>query len=64
MESVAEKSILLDQTLKAWIDKMDAKQREEFVDTLFEILEEGRIETVDDLANMKWKKFVELFNYY
>ncbi len=61
VESVAEKSILLDQTLKAWIDKMDAKQREEFVDTLFEILEEGRIETVDDLANMKWKKFVELF---
>lgn len=61
VESVAEESVLLDQTLKAWIDKMDAKQREEFVDTLFEILEEGRIETVDDLANMKWKKLVELF---
>ncbi len=61
VEGVKEESILLDKTLKAWIDKMDAKQREEFVDTLFEILEEGRIETVDDLANMKWKKLVELF---
>lgn len=61
VEAVAQESLLLDQTLKAWIDKMDTKQREEFVDTLFEILEEGQIETVDDLANMKWKKFIELF---
>ena len=61
VESVAAESMLLDQTLKAWIDKLEPKQREEFVDTLFEILDEGRIETVDDLANMRWKKFVELF---
>ena len=60
VESAAKESILLDQTLKAWIDKMDTKQREEFVDTLFEILEEGQIETVDDLANIRWKKLIEL----
>ena len=60
VESAAKESILLDQTLKAWIDKIDTKQREEFVDTLFEILEEGQIETVDDLANIRWKKLIEL----
>lgn len=61
VESAAKESVLLDQTLKAWIDKMDVKQREAFVDALFEILEEGRIETVDDLANIKWKKLIQLF---
>ena len=60
-ESITKRSELLDKTLKAWVDKMDAKQREDFVDALFTILEEGGIRTIDDLAHMKWKKFVELF---
>lgn len=60
VESVAQGSVLVDKTLKAWISKMDTSQREEFVDTLFAILDEGDIRTVDDLANIKWKKFVDL----
>ena len=60
-ETVAKKSILLDQTLKAWVGKLDAGQREAFVDTLFSILEEGQIQTIDDLANLNWKKFLELY---
>ena len=60
-ESITKRSELLEKTLKAWVDKMDAKQREDFVDALFTILEEGGIRTIDDLAHMKWKKFVELF---
>ena len=60
-ESVTKQSELLDKTLKAWVDKLDTKQREEFVDVLFTILEEGGIKTTDDLAHMSWKKFVELF---
>ena len=39
---------------------MDEKQREVFVDTLFGILDEADIRTVDDLANMNYTKFMEL----
>ncbi len=60
VKSVTEQSVLLDKTLKAWIHQMDGREREEFVDALFGILEEGEIKTVDDLANMKWKQFVDL----
>ena len=60
VKSVTEQSVLLDKTLKAWIHQMDGREREEFVDALFAILEEGEIKTVDDLANMKWKQFVDL----
>lgn len=60
VKSVTEQSILLDKTLKAWIRQMDRKEREEFVDALFGILEDGNIKTIDDLANMKWKQFLEL----
>lgn len=61
VQSVAEGSIMLDKTLKAVLAKMDTKQREDFVDTVFSILEEGEIYTIDDLAKMKWKKFTELW---
>ncbi len=60
VKSVTEQSVLLDKTLKAWIRQMDGKEREKFVDTLFGILEDGEIRTIDDLANMKWKQFLEL----
>lgn len=60
VRSVTEQSRMLDKTLKSWIGGMDREKREEFVDTLFAVLQEAEIETVDDLANMKWKKFIEL----
>ena len=40
--------------------EMDETQREVFVDTLFGILDEADIRTVDDLANMNYTKFMEL----
>lgn len=60
VDTVAKGSILLDKTLKAWVGKMDKGQREAFVDTLFSILEEGDIHTIDDLADLDLKKFVGL----
>lgn len=60
VKTVAKQSVILDQALKAWVGKMDAAQRENFVDTLFLVLEEADIKTVDDLANITFKKFVEL----
>lgn len=61
VKSIAEGSILLDKTLRAVMAKMDIRQREEFFDTVFNILEEGEIYTVEDLAKIKWKQFVELW---
>lgn len=60
LNKVNEKAILLDKTLKSWIYGMDEAQRENFVDTLFGILDEADIRTVDDLANMNPAKLVEL----
>lgn len=60
VNAVTKQSIALNKTLKAWIDKMQIEEREEFVDALFSILEEGEIRTVDDLAKVGWKKFIEL----
>lgn len=57
---VDETAVLVDRTLKSWIDKMDNRQREEFVDTLFGVLEDAGIRTVDDLARINPSKFREL----
>lgn len=58
--AVDERAVLVDRTLKSWIYKMDARQREAFVDTLFGVLEEAGIRTVDDLAGINSSKFREL----
>ena len=60
LDHVDGKSVLMDKALKSWIGEMDEQQREVFVDTLFGILDEADIRTVDDLANMNYTKFVEL----
>ena len=60
LKRVDGKALLLDKTMKAWLDGMDETKREAFVDTLFGILEDANIRTVDDLANMSASKFVEL----
>lgn len=60
LNHVDGKSVLVDKALKAWIGEMDEQQREVFVDTLFGILDEADIRTVDDLANMNYTKFIEL----
>lgn len=53
-------AVLIDRTLKSWIYKMDARQREIFVDTLFGVLDEAGIRTVDDLAGINTAKLREI----
>ena len=60
LRTVDGKAVLLDKTLKSWIGKMDAAEREEFVDALFSVLDEADIRTVDDLARITPAKFREL----
>lgn len=60
VEKVAPQSILLDETMKKWIFQLTKEQREEIVDTVFSMLDDAKIYTVDDFYNSKWKKVQEL----
>lgn len=53
---VAAESILIDETMKNWIDQLNSDERREIVDTVFDILEEAHIYTVDDLYHCTWKQ--------
>ena len=60
VEEVAPQSILLDKTMKKWIFQLTKEQREEIVDTVFSMLDDAEIYTVDDFYHSKWKKVQEL----
>ena len=46
--------------MKKWIFQLTKEQREEIVDTVFSMLDDAKIYTVDDFYNSKWKKVQEL----
>lgn len=57
---VASESILLDETMKNWIDQLNPEERREIVETVFDMLEEAQIYTVDDLYHCTWKQLQEI----
>ena len=61
VDAVAPQSVLLDETMKNWIYQLTKEQREEIVDTVFSMLEDADIRTVDDFYHSKWKAIQELF---
>lgn len=60
VKEVAAQSLILDEAMKAWLYQLDGEEREQIVDTVFGMLEEANIKTVDDFYNSKWKKVQEL----
>lgn len=60
VEHVAIESILLDETVKAWYYQLSIREREEIVETVFSMLDEAGIHTIEDFYNSKWKKVQEL----
>jgi mRNA-degrading endonuclease RelE of RelBE toxin-antitoxin system len=60
VDAVAQQSILLDETMKTWLRQLDKQQREQIVDTVFSMLEEANIHTVDDFYHSTWKKVQDL----
>ena len=60
VEQVAMKSVLLDETMKAWLCQLKPEERQAIVDTVFSMLEAADIRTVDDFYRSKWKKVQEL----
>lgn len=55
MEKTSASSIFVDNTLREWISKVDEKQRGQFFDVIYQILEESHIKGVDVL-NLSWAK--------
>lgn len=55
LDEVTEHSRFLDHTLKTWLAQLSPEQREQFVDTLFSILEETNASTLKELT-LNWHK--------
>lgn len=53
MEEVTENSKFLDQTIKNWVSGMDNQDRNELVDTVFDLLNAGNVNSVFDLIHPK-----------
>lgn len=60
VDHVAAESVLLNETMKSWLYQLNETEREQIVDTIFFMLEEAHIKTIDDFYNSKWKKIQEL----
>jgi hypothetical protein len=60
VKHLAIESILLDETMKNWLEQLSDEERQQIVDTVFEMLEEAGIHTVDDFYHSTWKKIQEL----
>ena len=55
LDGVTEESRSIDRTLKGWLSEMDAKQREEFVDAIYETLSATNATTLTDISTDKIK---------
>ena len=53
MEEVSENSKFLDMTIKAWLSGMTNEERNEIVDTVFDLLSIGNVSSVFDLIHPK-----------
>ena len=51
---------MLDKTMKSWLNQLKEEEREQIVETVFGMLEEARIKTVDDFYHSRWKTVQEL----
>lgn len=60
VENIALQSVMLDETMKNWLHQLDGEQREAIISTVFNMLEDAKIRTVDDFYHIKWKKIQEL----
>ena len=53
VEEVTNGSLLVDKTIKDWVKEVSPKQRAQFVEVLFDILNCTEATTLEDLSNKK-----------
>ncbi|SHI33205.1 DUF2974 domain-containing protein [Parasporobacterium paucivorans] len=61
VDDLAKSSKILDATLKSWTGKLDLKQREEFINSLFSIIDETGAKTIEDLNRSRLKSAMSVF---
>lgn len=60
VEHIAAQSVLWDETMKAWLAHLSEEERKEIVATIFNIIDEADIHTIDDFYHSKWKVVQDL----
>lgn len=60
VERIAQQSILWDETMKSWLSQLSTAEQEEIVETIFAVLDEADIRTIDDFCQSKWKVVQDL----
>ncbi|AEE15699.1 DUF2974 domain-containing protein [Treponema brennaborense] len=55
LDTLTDKSLAIDKTIRDWLSKMDCRQREQFVDALFTVLTSSDAATLSELSE-KWSK--------
>ena len=55
LESVTAGCRFMDETVKVWVDDMSPEEREQFIDTFYDILSVTQAQTVSDLAHFSLK---------
>ncbi len=64
LEKVDPKSVFLDNTLTHWLSQLERKEREEFVDALYQILTGGEDLTLTDLSEKKFESVLSVVKNY
>lgn len=60
LNGVTQGSMFMDKTLREWIGAMDAQQKKQFVDGLFEVIDAAGCTTLKELSSDKFRKAVQI----
>lgn len=60
LDELSSESMTVDNTIKTWLKQLDAGQRQEIVQSVFSLLEEANIHTIDDFYHSKWKAISDI----
>lgn len=64
LKEVDETSSKLRTTITSWLEKVDRKEREVFINTLYQVLEKSHIETVEELTKLKLRTIPNLLRNF
>lgn len=56
VDNLSRESKFFDESLKAWVNKLEKSHREQFVESLFNVLDELGVKNVADFSHGKFKK--------
>lgn len=64
LDTISNGSRFIDQSLKAWVAQMDVSQREQFFDTLYQVLKATKAERVSELSEGWLKNAVVILHSF